>query len=123
MHSPPILLDLLIVFGAALAVLLLVRLVKLLAVLGFMLTRMLIGPHVPGAVSDAHQVEGVADVGVTTLLFVIGLEFSIARLKEFRRAFFLGGFLQVAVTMIAVYLLLARGAGRGQALLAACLVV
>ncbi len=122
MAAQPLLLDLVIVLGAALAVLLLSRLVRLPPVLGFMLTGILIGPHGLGAVGDARQVESLADIGVTLLLFVIGLEFSIARLKEFRRAFFAGGLLQVGGTIGAGYLLLASwGTGREEALVAACL--
>ena len=90
--------DLLVVLGAALAVLLLFRPLRLPPTLGFMLTGMLIGPHGLRAVADTHQVEELADLGVTLLLFVIGLEFSIGKLREYHRAFFGGGALQVLLT-------------------------
>ena len=123
MPTQPLLLDLVIVLGAAFAVLLLSRLVRLPPVLGFMITGMLIGPHGLAVVREAGQVEALADIGVTLLLFVIGLELSIARIREFKRAFFLGGPLQVVVTVGAVYAMLAATRiGREQAVLAACLV-
>ena len=90
--------DLLVVLGAALAVLLLFRPLRLPPTLGFMLTGMLIGPHGLRTVADTHQVEQLADLGVTLLLFVIGLEFSIGKLREYQRAFFGGGALQVLLT-------------------------
>ena len=119
---PAFLLDLVVVLGAALVVLLASRVIRLPTVLGFMLTGMLIGPYGLALIGDPHQVETIADLGVTLLLFVIGLEFSLARLKEFARAFALGGPLQVALTMGAVYLLLVGPLGGPAAFLAACLV-
>jgi len=89
--------DLIVVLGAALGVLLLSRPLRLPATLGFMLTGMLIGPFGLRAIGNTHHVEELADVGVSLLLFVIGLEFSIGWLKEYRRAFF-GGALQVLLT-------------------------
>src|SRR5262245_2408887 len=91
--------DLLVVLGAALAVLLLSRPLRLPPTIGFMLTGMVIGPYGLRAVADTHQVEELADLGVTLLLFVIGLEFSIGKLREYQRAFLGGGALQVLLTM------------------------
>src|SRR5262249_43137331 len=84
----------------------------------FMATGMIIGPHGLGAVADAHQVEALADVGVTLLLFVIGLELSLSRLAEFRRAFLVGGPLQLVLTIGAVFLVFAGKSGPERALLA-----
>lgn len=98
MPTYPLLTDFMIVLGAALAVLLLFRPLRLPPTLGFMLTGMLIGPSGLKAIADPHHVEQVADLGVTLLLFVIGLEFSIGKLKEYQRAFFGGGSLQVLLT-------------------------
>lgn len=97
MPTYPLLTDFIVVLGAALAVHLLFRPLRLPPTLGFMMTGMLIGPHGLRLVGDTHQVEELADLGVTLLLFVIGLEFSIGKLKEYRRAFF-GGALQVLLT-------------------------
>jgi hypothetical protein len=64
-----------------------------------MLTGVLIGPGALRLVSDPHHVAVLAEVGVTMLLFMIGLEFSLARLKEIGRAFLVAGPLQVLGTM------------------------
>ena len=54
--------------------------------------------------------EVFAEIGVVLLLFVIGLELSLDRLRELRRAFLVGGSVQSAVTAaIAVAASLALG--------------
>lgn len=118
----PFLMDLVIVLGAALAVSLVFRPLRLPPTLGFMLSGLLIGPHALAIVSDPHQVETLADLGVTMLLFVIGLELSLGRLREYQKAFFLGGSLQVLLTVGVVHLALSRFMTPAQAWTAGCMV-
>src|SRR5262245_59267680 len=108
MPSDSLITELIVVLGAALAVLLLFRPLRLPPTIGFMLTGMLIGPYGLGAIAETHQVEELADLGVTLLLFVIGLEFSMGRIKEYQRAFLAGGPLQVVLTMAAATLIALR---------------
>ena len=49
-------------------------------------------------VSDLHAIELIAEVGVVFLLFTIGLEFSLSRLKNIMQRVAIGGILQVGVT-------------------------
>ncbi len=51
-------------------------------VLGYVLAGVIIGPHTPpfAFVRDAHSIETLAELGVTLLLFGIGLEFSLQKL-------------------------------------------
>ena len=49
---------------------------------------------------DPEAIEVIAEVGVIFLLFTIGLEFSLARLKNIFRQVALGGLLQVSVTAL-----------------------
>ena len=42
----------------------------------------LLGPSGFGGVKDRHQIEQLAEIGVVLLLFTIGLEFSIAELRQ-----------------------------------------
>ncbi|MCW8860408.1 MAG: cation:proton antiporter, partial [Deltaproteobacteria bacterium] len=47
-------------------------------VLGYILAGVLIGPFSAGVtVSDVHQGEKLAEIGVALLLFALGLEFSL----------------------------------------------
>ena len=99
MNEATFLRDLVVTLAAALLVLVPSRKLRLPAAVGFMLTGVLIGPGALRLVGDPHHVAVLAEVGVTMLLFMIGLEFSLARLKEIGRAFLVAGPLQVLGTM------------------------
>ncbi len=71
---------------------------RLVPIVAFLLTGVVIGPNQLGLVRDIEVVEAAAEVGVLLLLFTIGLEFSLERLRELRRPLFLGGGLQVGLT-------------------------
>ena len=73
--------------------------------------------------SDVHRVESLAEVGVILLLFTIGIEFSLSRLREMRRQALVGGGLQVGLTLVAVSALAAALGQRWQvAVFLGCLV-
>ena len=76
------------------------------ATIGFLTTGALAGPHGIGLVGDTDHIEQIAEVGVILLLFAIGLEFSLARLRFIWRAVALGGSLQVGVTTLAALAIL-----------------
>src|SRR5258705_5697180 len=78
------------------------RRLRIPAAVGFMLTGILIGPGALGWISDTRRVGMLAEIGVSVLLFIVGLEFSLARLKEIGRAFLVAGPLQVVGTMAVV---------------------
>src|SRR5438034_7903480 len=59
----------------------------------------LLGPNALGLVSDVHQVESLAKVGVILLLFTIGIGFSLSRLREMGRQVIVGGGAQVGLTV------------------------
>jgi CPA2 family monovalent cation:H+ antiporter-2 len=94
--------DLVVTLVAALAVLVPSRRLRLPPAVGFMLTGVLIGPGALGLVGDVHHVAVLAEIGVAVLLFLVGLEFSLARLREIGRAFLVAGPLQVGGTIAAV---------------------
>ena len=73
---------------------------KLPVVAGLVLSGALVGPKALSLAHDPHAIEVIAEVGVIFLLFTIGLEFSLARLKNIFRQVALGGLLQVSVTAL-----------------------
>ena len=82
---------------------------KLPVVAGLVLSGALVGPNGFSLAKDLHTIELIAEVGVVFLLFTIGLEFSLSRLKHIFRQVALGGILQVSATaaittMVAVLL-------------------
>jgi len=69
-------------------------------ILGYILAGVLIGPFTGGgAVSDPHDVEKLAEIGVALLLFSLGLEFSLKELKPVRYVALIGGPLQILLTI------------------------
>ena len=90
----------LVLLAAAIAVVPLFRRLGLVAVLAYLATGVLLGPHGVGAVSDPERILGASELGVIMLLFVIGLEVSPARLGLLRRPVFGAGGAQVLDLLI-----------------------
>jgi len=76
--------------------------IKLPALVGFLITGVLIGPYGSGVITDTLVVERLADIGVVLLLFTVGLEFSIEDIMRSSRQLLLGGGIQVLLTIAAV---------------------
>src|SRR5881227_1217711 len=95
----PLLRDLAIIFAGSFLVILVFHRLKLPALPGFIVAGVLLGPNALGLVSDVHQVESLAKVGVILLLFTIGIEFSLSRLREMGRQVIVGGGAQVGLTV------------------------
>jgi CPA2 family monovalent cation:H+ antiporter-2 len=93
--------DLAVIFAGSLLVILAFHRLKLPALPGFIVAGMILGPNALGLVSDPHRVESLAEVGVILLLFTIGIEFSLSRLKEMGRQVLVGGLGQMAFTVVA----------------------
>jgi len=69
-------------------------------ILGYILAGVLVGPHTGGiTISDVHNIELLAEIGVALLLFAIGLEFSFRELRPVRRVALLGTPIQLALTI------------------------
>ncbi|CAN1826157.1 K(+) efflux antiporter 4 [Linum perenne] len=66
---------------------------------GYLLAGSVIGPGGFSVVSEMVQVETVAQFGVIFLLFVLGLEFSITKLRVVRAVAVVGGLLQISLFM------------------------
>ena len=95
---------LLILLAVAVGVVVLCRILKLPAMLGYLLVGILIGPHALGWIPDAPETRHLAEFGVVFLMFSIGLEFSLARLRSMQRLVFGLGTAQVVATILLVML-------------------
>ncbi|TKC97151.1 cation:proton antiporter [Polyangium fumosum] len=71
-------------------------------VAGLLFSGALVGPFGFKLVRSIHAIEILAEIGVVLLLFTIGLEFSLARLKSIFRQVALGGIIQVGLTTAVV---------------------
>lgn len=101
MHTPPLFADLLIILLVSVPVAFLCLRMKLPLLVGFMVTGILIGPYALGLIKELEAIEILAEIGVILLLFTIGLEFSLRRLREIKRLVLIGGGLQVLLTIAA----------------------
>jgi len=95
---------LLILLAVAVGVVVLCRILRLPAMLGYLLVGILIGPHALGWIPDAPETRHLAEFGVVFLMFSIGLEFSLAKLRIMQRLVFGLGTAQVVATMLLVML-------------------
>ncbi len=77
-------------------------------VLGYIVAGVILGPNTPGiTISNLHDIELLAEIGVALLLFALGLEFSLKDLRPVRLVALLGTPLQMLLT-IALGALLGR---------------
>ncbi len=94
--------DGMILLGFGLAFVLLFRKLGLGATLGFLVAGAVVGPHVLGLVGDAESKMGIAELGITLLLFVVGLELNPTRLWRMKQEIFGLGLIQVVGCGLAI---------------------
>src|SRR6218665_897153 len=92
-------LTLIYLLGAVLGVVVF-RSLKLPPMLGYLAVGVLIGPNALALAQNSEGVNHLAEFGVVFLMFAIGLEFSLPRLRAMRGHVFGLGPLQVVLTML-----------------------
>ncbi len=75
------------------------RSLRLPAMLGYLLVGVLIGPHALALTKESGSVNHLAEFGVVFLMFVIGLEFNLPKLRQMRHLVFGLGLGQVSLTI------------------------
>ena len=68
-------------------------------VLGYILAGVVVGPYGFAVISDMHEIELLAEIGVALLLFALGLEFAFRDLLPVRHIALIGTPIQIAVTI------------------------
>jgi CPA2 family monovalent cation:H+ antiporter-2 len=107
MHEIGFIRDLAIVMIVAGATTILFHRLRQPVLLGYILAGVLIGPHTPGVlVADPRTINDISNLGVVLLMFTLGLEFSIRKLREVGI-----GVLVVAVAEVGVMLWIGYGLG------------
>jgi CPA2 family monovalent cation:H+ antiporter-2 len=104
-----ILQDILILLAFSVIIVFSLQRLKLPSIIGFLLTGVIIGPYGLSLIKAVAEVEILAEIGVILLLFVIGMEMTIQQLTSLKKTVFIGGTLQVGITIVvagAVYYLL-----------------
>jgi len=93
--------SILILLGAAVMAVAVCRLLALPPILGYLMVGLALGPNALGVVAGDEATRHLAEFGVVFLMFSIGLEFSLSKLRVMRREVFGLGFAQVAFTIAA----------------------
>ncbi len=93
-----LLLELLVLLALTAAGLAIFERLRLPAIAGFLVAGALAGPGALGLVSDPERVRGLAELGVVLLLFEIGLELPMSRLRDLGRTALIVGGSQVVIT-------------------------
>ena len=92
-------LTLLYLFAAVIGVIA-CRTLKLPPMLGYLAVGVVIGPNMLALAKNTQGIQHLAEFGVVFLMFAIGLEFNLPKLRTMRRHVFGLGLLQVVCTMI-----------------------
>lgn len=72
------------------------------SMLGYLLSGFLAGPSVLHLIPKSEATDYLGEIGIVFLMFSIGLEFSLPKLKAMRRLVFGLGGMQVVITIIAI---------------------
>ena len=80
------------------------RSLKLPPMLGYLVVGVVIGPHALALARSADDIRHLGEFGVVFLMFVIGLEFNLPKLRAMRSHVFGLGLFQVGVTILLVTL-------------------
>lgn len=95
------LLDIIIIFAAAILLIAIGNRFKIPGIVGFIVTGIVIGPYGLGLIQDIEIVDALSEIGIIFLLFAIGMQFSFRSLYEMRKIVIIGGTLQVVGTILA----------------------
>ncbi|SIN80851.1 cation:proton antiporter domain-containing protein [Halodesulfovibrio marinisediminis] len=73
-------------------------------ILGYILAGVFLGPYTSGyTISDVHEIELLAEIGIALLLFALGLEFSFKDLKPVKKIALIGTPIQMLATIALGY--------------------
>jgi CPA2 family monovalent cation:H+ antiporter-2 len=107
------LLTLLVLLTAAVVAVALARRFKVPSMLAYLLIGITLGPHGLGLFMQSDAVSEVAEFGIVFLMFSIGLEFSLKRLRAMQKLVFGLGLSQMAMTTLVTAAITWFGYGQG----------
>jgi len=102
MHHFVFLDALVILCGAAVAVILVFQRLRIPPIIGLIVTGILLGPTGFGIIAQDDMIEALSELGVVMLLFTIGLEFSVDDLRRLKHIVLVGGPLQMTASSVVI---------------------
>src|SRR6058998_3530665 len=105
MHPVTLLQDLAVVMLVAGVVTVIFHRLKQPVVLGYIIAGVIIGPHTPPfpLIKDEETIKTLSELGVIFLMFSLGLEFSLRKLKAVGATAFMGAFAEIVLMSWAGY--------------------
>jgi len=95
--------DLVVILGSGIVVVAIFHKLKLPSIAGLIVVGIVVGPHCLGIINYVHQVEVLAEIGVALLLFSIGLELSLKKLRRLWKLILMGGLIQVGLSIATAF--------------------
>lgn len=99
-----ILQDIILILASSLVIIIVCTRIKIPTVVGFLITGIIIGPHGLKLTRSVYEIEIIAEIGVAMMLFIIGIEFSLKKIRRKKKLMLFGGGGQIFLTIIAVLL-------------------
>jgi CPA2 family monovalent cation:H+ antiporter-2 len=99
----PLIKDIIVLLLSSIIVVLILNKLKLPSIVGLLVTGIIIGPYGLKLIDAVHEVEILSEIGIVLLLFVIGMEFSLKQLYSIGKTVFLGGLVQVGLTVLVTF--------------------
>lgn len=98
----PLIKDLAVILGVASLVTLLFQKIRQPVVLGYLLSGIIVGPHIPpyDLVTDVPSLHTLSELGVIFLMFSLGLDFSFHKLKRVGTPAIISGLFEVLVVLL-----------------------
>lgn len=104
MADASLLIDLLLILSVAFLLGTFMQRIGQPVVLGYIIAGLVLGPGVPGPIVDPVGVDLLANLGVTLLMFSLGVQFSFRDLMDLRRVVSIGGGIQITITLVIGFL-------------------
>lgn len=103
----PLIKDLAVILGVASLVTLLFQKIRQPVVLGYLLSGIIVGPHVPpyDLVTDVPSLHTLSELGVIFLMFSLGLDFSFHKLKRVGTPAIVTGLFEVLIVLLIGFIL------------------
>lgn len=99
-ETAPLVLDVGVVLLGAATAGYVARRVGIPAIIGYLLVGLIVSPFTPGYIADKNQIAILADIGVVLLLFEVGIEIDLRRLRREQRGIIWGAPLQVLLGIL-----------------------
>jgi len=115
--TPSVLISISVIVIVAALLAFISKLLKQEIIIAYVIAGIILGPLVLGLVKDKTLISGFAEIGITFLLFTVGLEMSFKKLKGAIKDSLIAGIVQVgAVTLVSSFILVACAFSKVEAL-------